>query len=167
MNFYFSAGVNILQNSPIIIGEKLSFFSRSGEEFVLIEQHCRNYPWEMLWIAHNSGEKLLCKNFHRGRVYYDFVKYSPLQILSLCGQMSPWQMLPGQMSLWQLESVQDSPRNLSLKFGRNQVSNSWDIADIEFVWGGVGWYLKSFSSQTQLWLNCCWVDVELGFWQYL
>ena len=47
------------------------------------------------------------------------------------GQMSPWQMLPGQMSLWQLESVQDSPRNLSLKFGQNRVSNSWDIPDMD------------------------------------
>ena len=47
-------------------------------------------------------------------------------------------MLPGQMSLWQLESVQDSPRNLRLKFGQNRVSNSWDITDIEFLWvGGV------------------------------
>ena len=34
-------------------------------------------------------------------------------------------------------------------------------------WGrGVGWYAKSFSCHTQLWLNCCWVDVELGFWQH-
>ena len=48
--------------------------------------------------------------------------------------MSPGQMLPGQMLLWQFKSVQDSPRNLSLKFGQNRVSNSWDITDIEFVW---------------------------------
>ena len=52
--------------------------------------------------------------------------------------MSPWQMLPGQMSLRQLESVQDSPRNLPLKFGKNRISNSWDIRDIEFAWGGGG-----------------------------
>ena len=38
-------------------------------------------------------------------------------------------MLPGQMSLWQLESLQDNPRNISLKFGQNRVSNSWDITD--------------------------------------
>ena len=42
-------------------------------------------------------------------------------------------MLPGQMSMWQSEFVQEGPRNLSLKFGQNCVSNSWDIADIEFV----------------------------------
>ena len=30
-------------------------------------------------------------------------------------------MLPGQMSTWLLESVQDVPRNLSLKFHHNQV----------------------------------------------
>ena len=48
--------------------------------------------------------------------------------------MSQGQMLPGQMSLWQLEFVQHAHRNLPLKFGPNQVSNSLDIADIEFVW---------------------------------
>ena len=38
-----------------------------------------------------------------------------------------------------MESVLDVPRNLSLKFGQNQVSKSWDIADIEFfVVGGGG-----------------------------
>ena len=52
--------------------------------------------------------------------------------------MLPGQMLPGQISLWQLESIQYGPGNLPLKFGQNRVSNSWDIADIEFVWvGGV------------------------------
>ena len=48
-------------------------------------------------------------------------------------------MLPGQMTPWQLEYVQDQPRDVPLKFGQNQVSNSWDIADIEFtVVGGGG-----------------------------
>ena len=42
-------------------------------------------------------------------------------------------MLPGQMSLWQLTSVKDGPRNLSLKFGQNRATNSWDITDIEFA----------------------------------
>ena len=41
------------------------------------------------------------------------------------------QMLPGQMSSWQLESVQNGPRNLLLKFGQNRVSNSWDIPDMD------------------------------------
>ena len=41
------------------------------------------------------------------------------------------------MSPWQLEYVLNVPRNLPLKFHQNRVSNSWDIADIEFVW--VGW----------------------------
>ena len=45
------------------------------------------------------------------------------------------QMLPIQMLLWQFESVQDGPGNLPLKFGQNKVSNSWDIAEIKFVWG--------------------------------
>ena len=43
------------------------------------------------------------------------------------------------MSLLQFKSVIDVPRKLTLKFGQNQVSNSWDIADIEFVLaGGLG-----------------------------
>ena len=65
-------------------------------------------------------------------------------------------MLSGQMLLWQLESVQDSPMNLCLKFGQNRVSNSWDIADVEFsvggwwvVGGGGGGGVKSFSCKTQ------------------
>ena len=33
--------------------------------------------------------------------------------------------------LWQLEYVQDGPRNLSLKFGQNRVSDSWDIPDMD------------------------------------
>ena len=45
-------------------------------------------------------------------------------------------MLPGQMLLRQLKSVQDSPRNLHLKFGQNRVGKSLDILDIEFLWGG-------------------------------
>ena len=35
---------------------------------------------------------------------------------------------------WQMESVQDGSKTLLLKFGHNRASNSWDIADIEFVW---------------------------------
>ena len=62
--------------------------------------------------------------------------------------MLPWQMLPGQMSLWQFKYVQDGLRNLPLKFGHNRVSNSWDIADIEFLWGGVVWFAQSFSCPT-------------------
>ena len=40
------------------------------------------------------------------------------------------------MSPWQLESVLNVHRNLLLKFHQNPASNSWDIADIEFVWVG-------------------------------
>ena len=58
------------------------------------------------------------------------------------------QMLPGQMSLWQLGCVKDGPRNLRLKFGQNRVSNSWDIADVEFPVGGGGG-VKSFLRKTQ------------------
>ena len=53
-------------------------------------------------------------------------------------------MLPGPMSLSQLEFVQYGPRNLPLKYGQNRVSNSSDIAEIDFAWvvdggGGGGW----------------------------
>ena len=37
-----------------------------------------------------------------------------------------------------MESVLDFPMNLHFKFHQNRVSNSWDIANIEFVWGGGG-----------------------------
>ena len=53
------------------------------------------------------------------------------------------------MSLLQSESVPDGPRNLSLKFGPDFVSKSWDITDIEFVVGGGGGGVKSFSRKTQ------------------
>ena len=59
-------------------------------------------------------------------------------------------MWPGHMSLWQLESVLDVTRNLPLKFYQNWVSNSSDIADIEFLWGGGVGCAKSFSCLTQL-----------------
>ena len=59
-------------------------------------------------------------------------------------------MLPGQMSPLQLESVQDGPRNLPLKFGQNRVSNSLDIYDIEFVWGGWWIFTIIFMSNLQL-----------------
>ena len=75
--------------------------------------------------------------------------------------MSPGQMLSVQMSPWQLESVLDVPRNLHLQFHQNRVSNSWDIADIEFavvVVVVVGGGLKSFSCHTQL-LSWGWVGV--------
>ena len=48
--------------------------------------------------------------------------------------MSQGQMLPYQISPLWLEIVQDGPRDLHLKFGGTRVSNSLDIADIEFVW---------------------------------
>ena len=77
-------------------------------------------------------------------------------------------MLPSQMSLWQLESIQDVLRILCLKFHQNRVSNSWDIADIEFLWwwlgGGVVCKVIFVSNPTYVRLS--WVVVELGFWQY-
>ena len=51
------------------------------------------------------------------------------------------------MSPWQLKSVLNVHMNLPLKFHQNRVSNSWDIAGIEFLWW-VG-CAKSFYGQTQ------------------
>ena len=55
-------------------------------------------------------------------------------------------------------------RNLNLKCGQNPGSNSWDIADVEFlmVVVVVGGGVKSFLCQTQLLI---WVVIELGLWQ--
>ena len=45
------------------------------------------------------------------------------------------------------------PRNLPLKFGQNQVSNSWDIDDVEFPVVGGGGGVKSLSCKPQ---PLCW-----------
>ena len=86
--------------------------------------------------------------------------------------MLPGEMLNGQISLWQLASVKDGSRNLSLKFGQNQVSNSWDIADIEFVVlllqmggrvGGVSEFEnKAISASIEVEVELSWVEAELG-----
>ena len=80
------------------------------------------------------------------------------------------QMLPGQMSPWQLESVLDVTRTPCLKFHQNRVSNSWDIANIEFLWWGVGGggvvcKVIFMSNPTFGYVRLSWVVVELGFWQ--
>ena len=71
--------------------------------------------------------------------------------------MFPGQMLPGQMSLWKLASDRYGPRNLSLKFGQNQATNSWDIADVEFqvvvVVGGGGGVPSHFHVKPKLMLG--------------
>ena len=65
------------------------------------------------------------------------------------------------MSPWQLESVLDDPRILPLKFGQNRASNSWDIANYEFMVGGGG--VKSFLCKTQTWVKLGWVELRLGW----
>ena len=68
-------------------------------------------------------------------------------------------MITGQKSLWQLETVLDVARNLPLKFRQNRVSNSCDIAEIEFVWVG-GWWIKViFGSHPTFELSWGWVGV--------
>ena len=73
------------------------------------------------------------------------------------GKILPGQMFPGKMSLWQLCIVKEKHGKLLLKFCQNLMSNSRDIADIEFPVVGGGWWvvgggggLQSFSCQTQL-----------------
>ena len=63
------------------------------------------------------------------------------------------------MSPWQLEFVLNVHRNLPLKFHQNRVSNSWDIADIEFVWWGMRSHFRVKPNR------CVGVEVRLGFWQ--
>ena len=78
-----------------------------------------------VWIKQNFGPQLIgTKNLVKiGSVTE--LKYS------WYGQMLQGQMLPWQMSLWQLASVKDGCRSLHLKFGKNPVSNSWDIPDMD------------------------------------
>ena len=78
--------------------------------------------------------------------------------------MSRGQMLRGQMSPWQLESVLNVHRNLPLRFHQNRISNSWDIADIEFLWWvvvvvGCGRVCKAIfvSNPTYVELSLSWV----------
>ena len=52
-------------------------------------------------------------------------------ILLIWTKISPGHMLSGQMPSWQLESAQDRPRNLLLKFDQNQVNNSGDFLDMD------------------------------------
>ena len=68
--------------------------------------------------------------------------------------MSRGQMLHGQMSPWQLECVLHVHRNLPLKFRQNQLSNSWDITNIEFLWW---WVVQShFIVKPNLVLRLVW-----------
>ena len=78
------------------------------------------------------------------------------------------------MSPRQMASVTDGPRNLHFKFGQNLVSDSWDIADIEFVMvltgGQVGGCVgglsengnKAISASIEAGVELSWVEAELG-----
>ena len=56
------------------------------------------------------------------------------------------------------------PRNLPLKFGWNRDSNSWDIADIKFVWW-VGVQSHFHVKPSFCYVRLSWIVVELGSWQ--
>ena len=66
------------------------------------------------------------------------------------------------MSRWQMESGQDVPSNLPLKFHQNRVRYSRDIADIEFLWVGWGMQSNFLSNPTKVILG--WVELWLRFW---
>ena len=76
--------------------------------------------------------------------------------------MLPGQMITGKVSEWQLKSVLDISRNLPLKFHQNQVSNSWDIADIEFC-GGVVCKVIFASNLTKVMLGWGWAELGLSW----
>ena len=103
----------------------------------------------VLALKNLGQKKLVWRMFGRKSIW------AKRRLVKWYGQMSPGQMLPGQMSMWQLESVLDVPRKIALKFHQNQVRNSWEIADTEFL-----------SNSITVMLGWCWVVVELGFWQY-
>ena len=63
-------------------------------------------------------------------------------------------------------SILDVPMDLCLKFHYNWVSNSWDIANSEFLWWGVVCKVIFMSSPTWGYVRLSWVVVELGFWQF-
>ena len=54
------------------------------------------------------------------------------------GQLLPWQLLP-MLPWWQMFIIKKEQGKLHLTFGKNRMSKSWDIADIEFLVGG--WWM--------------------------
>ena len=67
----------------------------------------------------------------------------------LLGQLLPGQILPEQMSLLQLSFIKGESGKLPLKFGKDWMSKSRDIADIELVVVVVRWWCQVIC-QTQL-----------------
>ena len=125
---------------------------------------CTNFVWTNFFWTNVNMIVGICSRCSQEPIFKVSSKSGQLELrYSWYGQMSWRQMLPGQMSSWQLESVLNVHRNLPLKFHQNRVSNSWYIADIEFVWVGVGWCAKSFSCLTQLKVMLGWVELWLSW----
>ena len=59
------------------------------------------------------------------------------------------------------EKIKGPKKFGSKTIGHNRVSNSWDIVDIEFLWGEVGGIYSHFRVKlpTTLRLGCRWVGV--------
>ena len=93
--------------------------------------------------------------------------------------MSPGHIFPGRMLLWQFASVKVGPRNLFLKFGQIQVSNSWDIPDLDKSYCD-SWHLLKMVPRTYFWslvkfrsataetnvarTNNTWINVTMTVW---
>ena len=92
------------------------------KEFSSENKFGSNEVWSKNILGHTNynPQKIGFKKFGQNWVRYCWY-----------GQMLPGHMLPGRMSPWQFASVKDCPRNLTLKFDQNRVSNSWNIADMD------------------------------------
>ena len=90
------------------------------------------------WINVTSHICCCLDKYHRlkivpGTYLLSLVKIGSVtaEILLIWTIVSRTYMLPGQMSPWQLASAKDCPKSLPIKFGQNQVSNSWDTPDMD------------------------------------
>ena len=107
-------------------------------------------------LAKDSGKKIVVKKLFGPRNI--LVKRSVAQKEIFAQKIYGPQKIGSQMfgSPWQLAFAKDGPSHLPLKFSQNQVSNSWDIADIEFVWVGV---CKVIFKSNQIKIMLGWVEL--------
>ena len=59
------------------------------------------------------------------------------QGLDLSKEIMLWEIQGMALYLYLSQTNIQHPKKLPLKFGQNRVNNSWYIADIELVWGGI------------------------------
>ena len=126
-----------------------------------------NVAWKDIAWTNVTVTVEICPRCSQEPIFKVSSKSGQLELrYSWYGDMLWGQMLPGQMSQWQFESVLDVHRNPPLKFHQNRISNSWDIADIEFVWGGwMGGVCKVILSSNPT-VVLCWVGALTTCWQF-